>query len=101
MIEQEAMLCERQTVLTVCDAVFYVRVLLAEGVSGKKKHVTHDEREMRGYDWLFSDATESELSQLETITRCLVTSSVSSPLLDPPLLLSLCLPSIKISAQFV
>lgn len=94
------MFCERQAVLTVCGAVLYVRLLLAEGVSRKKKHVTHDKREMRGYDWLFSDVTESELSQLETITRCLVTSSVSSPLLYPSRLSSLCLPSINISAQF-
>lgn len=63
----------------------------AEGVSGKRRHVTLDKGEMRGYDWLFSDVTAREPSQLETIIRCLVTPSVPSPLLYPSLLFSLSL----------
>lgn len=70
--------------LCMCTALcLCVRLLLAEGVSGKKRHVTLDKGEMRGYDWLFSDVTDCEPSQLETIIRCLVTPSVSPPLLCP------------------
>lgn len=71
--------------------VLYVWASLAEGVSGKQRHVTLDKGEMRGYDWLFSDVTDCEPSQLETIIRCLVTPSVSSPLLYPSFPFSVCL----------
>lgn len=45
----------------------------------EKRHVTLDRGEMGGYDWLFSDVTDCESSQLEAITRCLVTPSASPP----------------------
>lgn len=90
-----------ECVLMYVRVCLYVWVLLAEGVSGKKRHVTLDKGEMRGYDWLFSDVTDCEPSQLETIIRCLVTPSVSSPLLYPSRLFSLSLPRIQISSLFV
>lgn len=39
-----------------------VRTPLAQGLSGKQRHVTLDKGEMRGNDWLFSDVTDCELS---------------------------------------
>lgn len=79
----------------------YVWAPQAEGVSGKQGHVTLDKGEMKGYDWLFSDVTDCESSQLETIIRCLVTPIVSSPLLYPLFLFSLWLPCIHIFSFFV
>lgn len=64
-------------------ACVFVCVGPAEGVSEKQRHVTLNKGEMRGYDWLFSDVTDCEPSQLETIIRSLVTPSASSPLLYP------------------
>lgn len=53
----------------------------------EKRHVTLDRGEIGGYDWLFSDVTDCESSQLEAITRCLVTPSASPPQRRRPLLL--------------
>lgn len=46
----------------------------AEGAGGTRPPVTLDKDEMRGYDWLFSDFTDCESFQLETMTRCSVTA---------------------------
>ena len=90
----------------VCVCVFlclYVCLPRARGVSGKQRHVTLDKGEMRGYDWLFSDVTDCEPSQLETITRCLVTISLLFTALPPHFSspLPLCPPRIQIPSRFV
>lgn len=58
----------------------------AREAGGTRTLVTLDKDEMRGYDWLFSDFTECETFQLETMTRCLVTAISlfpTTPLLSP------------------
>lgn len=46
---------------------------------GTRTLVTLDKGEMRGSDWPFSDFTDCESFQLETMTRCLVTAASLLP----------------------
>lgn len=71
--------------MRLCACSVRVGAVSRKGVWREKRHVTLDRGGIGGYDWLFSDVTDCESSQLGAITRCLVTPSASPPQRRRPL----------------